>query len=1064
MSFKSYVTALAALISVSANAVIYYVSPTGNDSNNGTSQATAWRTIARVQQQMSSLQPGDQVLFQRGGTFPGQLDIYANGTASALIVFGAYGSGERPIISGGTPITGWVQHQGNIWRAPMSTAPKYVLVNNEPMTLARYPNSGWLRNVQGSTTQINTGGALTQSSGYWNGATLVARTTNWCYETATITGYSSGNLTFQAITSSLNNNDWGFFLCNKLSELDMAGEWFYDATAGQVYLWAPGNANPNNINVLGSVHAKGFAPGWQKHHMRIEELCFQGQKEAGISTEVSNNVIVTNCTFRHLYKAISSSGTNNSYTNNTIQDTYATAVNIYDDDVLIANNTLMEIALRPGMGESVWGHMGIYTTGMNTIIRENRLDNIGYIGIVANKNTLIERNVVHNATSILNDGGGIAFDNADGMIVRDNIVTDLEGSLESVATNFVSYHKICMGIYFGNTSIKNTTVERNTVARCKGTGIHVDHTMVSVNNVIRDNVSFDNEIQLGLSDFSNNTGPGATPPYHVANFNDVYSGNTLYSIRPGQLCMHQYNVYSPNPVDFGTFSNNRLFSPYNELSIHIHNTNSGVRTDYTLEQWQQERGEDVGSTRSPLRQSTYTTASELSGNVVVNGDFTTSVTGWDIFPGNGQVTRNTDYLDNGAMRAFLPNNSLYNTMVIRGLNQFSMQNGQWYRMRFSVQSDGLGILKIGVKGLSQFPTPYAIHERDIPFSPERRDLEIYFQSGLTDQGVVQLTNHYTDPRYWIDNIQLHRVAVQPVDPTADHVLLHNEGSMQQQFALPQGCWSDVAGNMLTGPVTLGPFSSKVIYRVPGGDCELTPTNTVGARVLLDGPLNWSTGVMRTDLRTLGLVPPSEPYTALGVEVANPGVAMTQVVAALTGNNAVVDWVVLELRNNNGSHTVAERRAALLQADGDVISHDGAAVIAFTTAPQGRRLSVVHRNHLAVMTANVLASNAEVVDLTQGGAALYGQEPMKVQNNRRALWAGDVSGDGIVMYTGNGNDRDVILQAIGSVVPSNTVNGYAVEDVNLDGVVRYTGANNDRDLILQVIGGVAPTSIRVSQAP
>jgi len=638
------------------------------------------------------------------------------------------------------------------------------------------------------------------------------------------------------------------------------------------------------------------------------------------------------------------------------------------------------------------------------------------------------------------------------------------GNLESVATNYVSYYPICMGIYFGNTSIKNTTVERNTVARCRGTGIHVDHTKVSVNNVIRDNVLFDNEIQLGISDFSNNSGPGAAPPYHVPNFNDVYSGNILYSIRPGQLCMHQFNVYSPNPVDFGTFTNNRYYSPYNELSIHIHNTNSGVRTDYTLEQWQQERGEDVGSTRSPLRQAPYITTSELTGNVVVNGDFTTSVSGWDVFPGNGQVTRSEQYLDNGAMRANLPNNSQSSNMVIRGLNQFSVQNGQWYRLRFSVQSDVLGILKIGVKGVSQFPNPFAIHERDVPFSPERRDLEIYFLSNLTDQAVVQLTNHYTDPRYWIDNIQLHRVAVQEVDPTADHILFYNDEATAQQFPLPPGCWSDLAGNMLTEPVTVGPFASTVIYRVLSEDCALTPTNTIGARVLLDGPLNWSTGVMRTDLRSLGLLPASEPYTALGIEVANPGVTMSPAVAALTGNNAVVDWVVLELRNNNDSHTVVERRAALLQADGDVVSHDGATMIAFTTAPQGRRLAISHRNHLGAMTANVLASNSEVVDFTQGGVALYGQEPMKVQGNRRALWSGDVSGDGIVMYTGSDNDRDLVLQAIGSVVPSSTVVAYSQADVNLDGMVRYTGADNDRDRILQVIGGVAPTAIRVSQAP
>ena len=55
------------LLSTLAQATIYYVSPTGNDNNNGTSQSTPWRTIDRVNQSTYSIQPGDQVLFQRGG-------------------------------------------------------------------------------------------------------------------------------------------------------------------------------------------------------------------------------------------------------------------------------------------------------------------------------------------------------------------------------------------------------------------------------------------------------------------------------------------------------------------------------------------------------------------------------------------------------------------------------------------------------------------------------------------------------------------------------------------------------------------------------------------------------------------------------------------------------------------------------------------------------------------------------------------------------------------------------------------------------------------------------------
>jgi hypothetical protein len=51
------------------HAATYYVSPTGNDSNNGTSTSTPWKTISKVNS--VTLSAGDRVLFQGGQTFSG---------------------------------------------------------------------------------------------------------------------------------------------------------------------------------------------------------------------------------------------------------------------------------------------------------------------------------------------------------------------------------------------------------------------------------------------------------------------------------------------------------------------------------------------------------------------------------------------------------------------------------------------------------------------------------------------------------------------------------------------------------------------------------------------------------------------------------------------------------------------------------------------------------------------------------------------------------------------------------------------------------------------------------
>jgi len=105
-----------------------------------------------------------------------------------------------------------------------------------------------------------------------------------------------------------------------------------------------------------------------------------------------------------------------------------------------------------------------------------------------------------------------------------------------------------------------------------------------------------------------------------------------------------------------------------------------------------------------------------------------------------------------------------------------------------------------------------------------------------------------------------------------------------------------------------------------------------------------------------------------------------------------------------------------------------------------------------------------VDLTASTTLTYGTDARKAIGNVRVLWAGDVTFNDQVKYTGTGNDRDPILVRIGGSLVTNTVNGYYTEDVNLDGVVKYTGVDNDRDPVLVTIGGSIPTAVRNAQMP
>lgn len=78
---------------------MYFVSPTGNDNNNGLSSAMPWQTISKVS--AATFLPGDLILFEGGQIFTGKLSIKSSGVSGNNIKFASYGSGKA-ILNGGS--------------------------------------------------------------------------------------------------------------------------------------------------------------------------------------------------------------------------------------------------------------------------------------------------------------------------------------------------------------------------------------------------------------------------------------------------------------------------------------------------------------------------------------------------------------------------------------------------------------------------------------------------------------------------------------------------------------------------------------------------------------------------------------------------------------------------------------------------------------------------------------------------------------------------------------------------------------------------------------------------
>ena len=286
-------------------------------------------------------------------------------------------------------------------------------------------------------------------------------------------------------------------------------------------------------------------------------------------------------------------------------------------------------------------------------------------------------------------------------------------------------------------------------------------------------------------------------------------------------------------------------------------------------------------------------------------------------------------------------------------------------------------------------------------------------------------------------------------------------------ALYTGAASSLTAGSITTDAALVPNTYQV-YTLAAEKSEVC----LAAKAYLQGALYLSANsIMNDDLRVAGLIPTAEPYAALTgfTHTGNGGGETTTAgVLATTGNDAIVDWVFIELRDKTTNTTIVETRSALIQRDGDIVSAaDGTSNVCFENlADPEVYVSVRHRNHLGIMAASTqtLTSVGTALDFSTAtlygaNAAGFGLKSTGAANTVTSLWLGDVNSDGNTRYETAGNDAAIILNTI-LAAPSNTffggsqgysyLNQYDNSDVNMDGTIRYEGSNNDAVLILNAI--------------
>jgi hypothetical protein len=217
------------------------------------------------------------------------------------------------------------------------------------------------------------------------------------------------------------------------------------------------------------------------------------------------------------------------------------------------------------------------------------------------------------------------------------------------------------------------------------------------------------------------------------------------------------------------------------------------------------------------------------------------------------------------------------------------------------------------------------------------------------------------------------------------------------------------------------------------------------------------------------------------------------VAAKT-QNAIVDWVFIELRSKGSNTTILATRSALLQRDGDVVELDGYNGLKFPgVAVDSYYVVVRHRNHLGAMSkfAQTPKQLTTLVNFTKTSelpvfdfaSARYptaspvpnytnfsqntdGATTTPVKPGYRALWAGSMNfktkevgassespDRNLVKFDAPNDDLNDMLDDV-RTFPSNSAGttnfdfalGYMAGDYNLDGKVKFDNPNDDKNLL------------------
>jgi hypothetical protein len=648
------------LAQVAIGQTLYYWDPVdGSDANNGTSSATPWKTVTKINSSQSGLASHYKILIKRGTTVPFDagwpLVPAKNGTAANVNGYGAYGTGAMPIFSGFQTVTGWVQiGSTRVFESAALTGqtttglkPIMLTIDGVAQTMGRYPNTtdpesdastpdnniGYLTvDAMSTDKKVITDNDPRLDSVNIVGCQCATHTNNYIQDTNTVTAQTANTFTLRVGTHYQMAVGYGYFFQNCPQTLNKHGEWYYDPTTRKIKMYIDAGHTPGEYLIKASVIAQAISLTGDQY-LKFDSIRLEGFNANAVqaSGSTTHHIWFTNTQWFFIgsrgFDGDNNAQKNFGWSNNIFYRIYDQALDLREmgDSMTIRENNFKQIGNDLGQFGNAPGHaycIQLNRGSYHNIIK-NFFDSIGYIPIrFQGSHIYVDSNVVQNFNMILDDGGGIYccyqhYDSTTYYVnrnIRYNIIREGIGNKYGAG----SHTPFSNGIYSDNNG-HNINVIGNTIYNISRNGILYHHTPM-VN-------SFDNTVYNanGNQVFWQYNNHDAKWLYgHVFRRNILISRIRL-NTAGGQL-IHNYDITTDSStrraelpeLDYmGTSDSNFYLAPTRDMNnttntvpngggiIRHRNTRTGsaynTASTYTLSQWRTEFPQFEAATKtSPI--------------------------------------------------------------------------------------------------------------------------------------------------------------------------------------------------------------------------------------------------------------------------------------------------------------------------------------------------------------------------------------------------------------------------------------------------------------------------------